>query len=51
MIRDFSSIASRMFHALKRVKDWVPVDGYYDMGPGPRISRQEQERDIHSANA
>ncbi|HUP80187.1 MAG TPA: 4Fe-4S dicluster domain-containing protein, partial [Pirellula sp.] len=25
-------------------KAWVPVDGYYAMGAGPRISREEQEQ-------
>jgi len=44
VIRDLVIDRSRLFHALERVKAWVPVDGYYDMGPGPRISREEQEQ-------
>lgn len=43
VIRDLMVDRSRLFQALKRVKAWVPVDGYYDMGSGPRISRDEQE--------
>ena len=29
---------------LKRVRAWVPIDGTYDLGPGPRISQEEQEQ-------
>lgn len=43
VVRDLCVDRSRMFQALKRVKDWVPADGYYDMGPGPRISQATQE--------
>lgn len=43
VIRDLSVDRSRMFRALTRVKAWVSVDGYYDMGPGPSTSRSEQE--------
>jgi succinate dehydrogenase / fumarate reductase iron-sulfur subunit len=25
------------------VKAWIPVDGYYDLGPGPRQSQEEQQ--------
>jgi succinate dehydrogenase / fumarate reductase iron-sulfur subunit len=44
VVRDLMVDRSRLFHSLKRVKAWVPVDGYYDMGAGPRISRDEQEQ-------
>jgi succinate dehydrogenase / fumarate reductase, iron-sulfur subunit len=43
VIRDLMIDRSRMFNALKRVKAWVPVDSYYDMGPGERQSRSQQE--------
>ncbi len=43
VVRDLMVDRARLFHNLKRVKAWVPVDGYYDMGPGERISRQQQE--------
>jgi succinate dehydrogenase / fumarate reductase iron-sulfur subunit len=33
-----------MFQALKRIKGWIPVDGYYDHGPGPRISPEVQQQ-------
>jgi succinate dehydrogenase / fumarate reductase iron-sulfur subunit len=32
-----------MFRALQKVKAWIPADGYYDQGPGPRISQETQE--------
>jgi succinate dehydrogenase / fumarate reductase iron-sulfur subunit len=44
VLRDLVVDRSRLFRGLQRVKAWVPVDGYYDMGPGPRISRDEQEQ-------
>jgi succinate dehydrogenase / fumarate reductase iron-sulfur subunit len=43
VVRDLMVDRSRMFDALKRVKAWIPVDGYYHLGPGPRIARNEQE--------
>ena len=44
VVRDLMVDRSRLFHSLKRVQAWVPVDGYFDMGAGPRISRDEQEQ-------
>ena len=44
VVRDLAVDRSRLFRSLERVKAWVPVDGYYDMGAGPRISREEQEQ-------
>jgi succinate dehydrogenase / fumarate reductase iron-sulfur subunit len=44
VVRDLVIDRSRMFHSLKKIKAWVPVDGYYDMGPGPKQSRSEQEQ-------
>lgn len=44
VIRDLVVDRSRMFEALKKVKAWIPVDGYHHMGPGPRQSREQQEQ-------
>jgi len=35
--RDLIVDRSRMFEALKKVKGWIPVDGTYDLGPGPKM--------------
>lgn len=43
VIRDLCVDRSRLFRSLERVKAWVPVDGSYDHGPGPRVSPEEQE--------
>jgi succinate dehydrogenase / fumarate reductase iron-sulfur subunit len=43
VIRDLVVDRSRLFRALQKVKAWIPVDGYYDMGPGPLQSRETQE--------
>jgi succinate dehydrogenase / fumarate reductase, iron-sulfur subunit len=44
VLRDLVVDRSRLFRALRRVTAWIPVDGYHDMGPGPRQSPEEQER-------
>jgi succinate dehydrogenase / fumarate reductase iron-sulfur subunit len=43
VVRDLLVDRSRMFEALKRVKAWIPIDGTYALGPGPRMSQQDQE--------
>jgi len=35
VVRDLWVDRERLFHSLKRVKAWVPIDGTYDLGPGP----------------
>ncbi|HYE78173.1 MAG TPA: 4Fe-4S dicluster domain-containing protein, partial [bacterium] len=37
-VRDLQVDRTRFFEDLKRVKPWIPVDGYYDLGEGPRVS-------------
>ncbi len=44
VIRDLMVDRCRLFRALQKVKAWVPVDGYYDMGSGPQQSRETQEQ-------
>lgn len=44
VIRDLVVDRRRLFRALEKVKAWIPVDGYYDLGPGPRQSPQEQQQ-------
>lgn len=44
VIRDLMVDRRRLFRTLEKVKAWIPVDGYYDLGPGPRQSQQEQEQ-------
>src|SRR5690242_241552 len=43
VIRDLSVDRSVLFENLKAVKAWVPIDGTYDLGAGPRMSSQDQE--------
>ncbi|MGH9557304.1 MAG: succinate dehydrogenase iron-sulfur subunit [Terriglobales bacterium] len=43
VVRDLAVDRSVLFENLKRVKAWVPVDGTYDLGSGPRIFPQQQE--------
>ena len=44
VVRDLIVDRQRLFRALERVKAWVPVDSYYDMGPGERQLRAAQEQ-------
>src|SRR5881392_1588254 len=43
LVRDLTVDRQKMFNALKRVKAWIPVDGTYDLGPGPRQAQEDQE--------
>lgn len=49
VIRDLVVDRSRMFDALKRVKAWIPIDGTYDLGPGPRMPEELREKMYHLA--
>jgi succinate dehydrogenase / fumarate reductase, iron-sulfur subunit len=44
VVRDLSVDRSVLFENLKKVKAWVPIDGSYDLGPGPRQAPQIQEQ-------
>jgi succinate dehydrogenase / fumarate reductase iron-sulfur subunit len=43
LVRDLYVDRSRLFDDLKRVKAWVPIDGTFDLGPGPTESQETQE--------
>lgn len=43
-VRDLVVDRSPMFAALAKVKAWVPIDGTYDLGPGPKLGAAEAER-------
>jgi succinate dehydrogenase / fumarate reductase, iron-sulfur subunit len=42
VMRDLWVDRSRLFHNLKRVKAWVPIDGTYYLGAGPREKPEDQ---------
>src|SRR5271170_7228342 len=44
VVRDLAVDRSVLFENLQRVKAWVPVDGTYDLGPGPRMTQEDQEQ-------
>lgn len=44
VIRDLAVDRSVQFENLKRVRAWIPIDGTYDLGSGPRMSQKEQEQ-------
>ncbi len=43
VIRDLMVDRSRMFEALKKVSAWNPLDGTYDLGPGPTVDSDTQQ--------
>jgi succinate dehydrogenase / fumarate reductase iron-sulfur subunit len=43
VIRDLSVDRQKMFDSLIRVRGWVPIDGTYALGPGPRLSAADQQ--------
>ncbi|HZQ23807.1 MAG TPA: succinate dehydrogenase iron-sulfur subunit [Terriglobales bacterium] len=43
VVRDLAVDRSVLFENLKKVKAWVPVDGTYDLGSGPRMAMEDQE--------
>ena len=43
VVRDLHVDRQTMFDALKRVKAWIPIDGTYDMGEGPRMPSKDQD--------
>jgi len=45
LVRDLVVNRQRMFENLKRVKAWIPIDGTYDLGPGPRESPIDQQQE------
>ena len=42
VVRDLVIDRSQMFESLKKIKGWIPIDGTYDLGPGPRQSPEDQ---------
>lgn len=42
VVRDLVVDRSAMFESLKRLKAWVPIDGTYDLGEGPRMAEEER---------
>jgi succinate dehydrogenase / fumarate reductase iron-sulfur subunit len=43
IVRDLIVDRTRMFENLQRIKGWIPVDGYYHLGAGPKIDPQRQD--------
>jgi len=44
VVRDLAVDRQFMFESLKRVKAWIPIDGTYDLGEGPRLAAETQEK-------
>lgn len=43
IVRDVIVNRNRMFDSLKRIKAWIPIDGTYDLGPGPRMAETKRQ--------
>jgi succinate dehydrogenase / fumarate reductase, iron-sulfur subunit len=44
VVRDLAVDRSIMFTNLQRMKAWVPIDGTYDLGEGPKMAPDDQEK-------
>lgn len=44
VVRDLVVNRDSMFENLKRIQAWVPIDGTYDLGEGPRMSEEIREK-------
>ncbi len=42
LVRDLVVDRAPMFEGLKRIRGWIPIQGTYDLGPGPKRSPDEQ---------
>jgi succinate dehydrogenase / fumarate reductase, iron-sulfur subunit len=43
VVRDLMVDRSRIFASLEKIRAWLPVDSYLDMGPGLRQSQDQQQ--------
>jgi len=43
VVRDLAVDRNVLFENLKAVKAWIPIDGSYDLGSGPRMTMEAQE--------
>jgi succinate dehydrogenase / fumarate reductase, iron-sulfur subunit len=43
VVRDLVVDRAKIFNDLLRVRAWVPLDGSFDLGPGPRQAPEDQE--------
>jgi len=50
LVRDLAVDRAVLFENLKAVKAWVPIDGTYDLGPGPLQLPQQQEANYPLSN-
>src|SRR5258708_26306424 len=50
LVRDLTVDREFMFESLKRVKAWIPIDGTYNLGEGPRVPPEVQEKGYPLSN-
>lgn len=43
VVRDLIVDRSSMFDTLKKLKVWIPIDGTYDLGEGPRMPERKRQ--------
>jgi succinate dehydrogenase / fumarate reductase iron-sulfur subunit len=43
VVRDLQVDRQRMFENMKKIRGWIPIDGTYDLGPGPRMAESERQ--------
>ncbi|MFZ3102350.1 MAG: succinate dehydrogenase iron-sulfur subunit [Desulfitobacteriaceae bacterium] len=43
LVRDLMVNRQQMFDNLKKIRAWIPIDGTYDLGPGPRMPENKRQ--------
>lgn len=43
VVRDLIVDRSTIFNTLKKLKAWIPIDGIYDLGEGPRMPERKRQ--------
>jgi succinate dehydrogenase / fumarate reductase iron-sulfur subunit len=47
VVRDLRIDRTKMFDSLKKIGAWVTIDGYHDLGAGPRMAPADQQKAYH----
>jgi len=43
VVRDLVVDRTRIFNDFKKAHAWIPIDGTYSLGPGPRVEQEKQD--------
>jgi len=44
VVRDLRVDRSKMFDTLKKIRGWINIDGYFNLGEGPRFNEKDRQK-------